>query len=327
MPDPFAAYAVSDDPFAEFVSASSMPSKTTFADEPTDYWSGVRKSAGDTIKRTIKGVVRGAASPVLHPIDTIKSPFLLAKDLAGGGHGTADMLREIASGNPDVGGEAIGGLLLAKFGPTLASAAARNVPGLSRIAAAGLSGAVEKSPIVGPMGRGAIDAMRARSAALATEAAAPERAITGFERYGAQDSAPSVARDFAPAADVERFRSVPTPPRGANLVKSPTGLSDDLAKLLDELRSSGDLPESIGGSAKGLPSNVGPFDSRIASMDPMATIPGMEASVIDKAGTSVIRQKAAPYVHPAARTGTPLSPELERALINALRYGKQEARR
>lgn len=155
-------------------------------------------------------------------------------------------------------------------------------PGVAKAAAVG---ALEKSPIVGPMARGAVDAAKTQ------------------------------------AGRVDAFR-------GARLVKEPQGLSEELSRLLEELRTSGELPESVGGSAKPIPSNVGPFDSRIANMNPHATMKGFESSLPDKLGTTVVRQnaRALPSTPSGKTIGDPLPPELERALLNALRYGKQSAR-
>ena len=88
---------------------------------------GFRASLKDTGTRTIKGVVRGAVSAA-NPINWVKGPIDLVKDLSSGGHGTADTLRAIASGDPDVGGEAIGALLTGGIAGRVVPPLARRTP-------------------------------------------------------------------------------------------------------------------------------------------------------------------------------------------------------
>lgn len=109
--DPFAQYVGSkdDDPFAEFAQKSAP---STFADEPTSYAGGVVKSLADTGLRTVKGIVKGGAS-TLNPVNLVRGPYELGKDiLTNSGENTLAGLSAIAHGDPEAGGEAIGGLLV-----------------------------------------------------------------------------------------------------------------------------------------------------------------------------------------------------------------------
>ncbi len=78
-----------------------------------------------------------------------------------------------------------------------------------------------------------------------------------------------------------------------NLVKNPARMEDLIRQAVQDALKADTLNDpalEVGGSAKPMPSNVGPFDSRIANVDPQTKIPGMTASLPDKTGTTVIRR-------------------------------------
>lgn len=91
-------------------------------------------SMGETARRTGAGIVSGVKAS-LNPMNLVRGPYELAKDvLTNRGRGTLEGLEAIASGDPEAGGEMIGGLLTGgvagRLIPKLPSAmrTVRNIP-------------------------------------------------------------------------------------------------------------------------------------------------------------------------------------------------------
>ena len=86
---------------------------------PSDYWAGVRQSAGDTLGKTATGVGEGVVS-ALNPINLVRAPYELGKDiLTNKARNTGDALARIIQGDPEAGGQAIGGLLVGGAAPRI----------------------------------------------------------------------------------------------------------------------------------------------------------------------------------------------------------------
>lgn len=174
------------------------PQASTFAE-------GFTRSLADTGVRTLNGVVRGAASAV-NPINWVKGPIDLAIDLASGGHGTAETLRAIASGDPDVGGEVIGALLTGG----VAGRVLPKVPtGIRRVRgsapyqyAAGVSkGALSETPLIAPVVKGAYrglqDVRLDRAAERIGSVANRAKGSKAIMEYGASRNAALSADDVS----------------------------------------------------------------------------------------------------------------------------------
>lgn len=263
------------------------------ASETGDYGTAFAGSLADTATRTGAGIVRGALAPMLHPIDTAKGiydaadalgPYALpgtiprtperdakAQALLGG-------LKTIASGDPDAGGEAIGGLLSGK----LMSGAPRvlgSIRGAAIPAAAGVGSAMEATggalgkvspwvrysighavtgePIGGAATVGLPNALQAGGSKLrmAAGAAADSRAgiLRGGDMYatdalhGAPDQPLSLRYMGRPPAAADDLASAPDP--AAPAAPAPTAAAPvrDTSPLAEaeRARAWADRPEQV----------------------------------------------------------------------------------
>lgn len=132
---------------------------------------GFRQSLADTGLRTVKGIVKTGVS-ALNPVNLVRGPYELAKDV-GFHHGdqTREMVSAVLSGDPDIGGQAIGALAMGGVlgrvlprVPAMAKTARTAASNISDLGWAGTKGALEHTPLVGPMGKGFIAGVKGRIA-------------------------------------------------------------------------------------------------------------------------------------------------------------------
>lgn len=134
--------------------------------EPSDYLTGAVKSLVDTTVGADKGILNGLTSPILHPINTfIKAPLAMGKDiLYNHGQDTLAGIKKVVSGDPEAGGNAIGGLLTALAAPRVPKmvkgAADAGGAGVMKVASAA-GNVASKAPkaVVGGVGGGIVGSM------------------------------------------------------------------------------------------------------------------------------------------------------------------------
>ena len=117
--------------------------------EPDTFAGGFAKSLGDTALSTGKGIVEGVAQG-LNPVNWVMGPYNTAKDLiTNRGRGTIEGLKQVASGDPEAGGQAIGNLLLMhpKVMPVIPKVYQKTGAGIQKIAP--LVGKATKYPAIG----------------------------------------------------------------------------------------------------------------------------------------------------------------------------------
>ena len=189
--------------------------------EPDDYWSGFRKSAGDTAMRTIRGVKRGAIAAI-NPINIATGLYDTGKDvLTNRGRDTREGLSEmasaVASGDPDVGGEVIGGLLTgglaSRFVPRMIKRGAPIAADITR--AAGKTAVSREFPITG----------------------------TALKEWDKVRTGRAMREVDAPVNVAKARQNVFDASKGKNTALG----SDDIADVLAQLGAE-DLPASVGGS-------------------------------------------------------------------------------
>jgi hypothetical protein len=194
--DPFAAFAVQgDDPFAAF--AEGKPPKTTYANEPTTYGEGFKKSLTNTAMRTGGGILSGAAR-MLDPRTYLSSDGIEHERMRAEASGERAPSTDYGMGDvramgqslttPEGGGEAIGSLLMGMTGPRLMTGArntAAKIPTgrIGNAAWEGVKKGAAKVPVVGaPVSAGVRGAQQAwKASAPAAEAAAAETAPLAAE--------------------------------------------------------------------------------------------------------------------------------------------------
>jgi hypothetical protein len=210
---------------------------------PSDRWSGIRKSVGETVGAYGRGVASGVASAVdprnivsalRQGGEMLSNPAMAAVHMGESGNALLDEARSVAQGDPAAGGRATGQLLTAlvahRFGPAVARMApsvARALPTVARgalrtVASAGEGIVPDAVGVVHPaLGHGLKAVSRVARAAekLLPESSGGGRMAEGYDRYlpnksGAVVEPPSPAGpSFADRvrAEAARMRAEPRP--------------------------------------------------------------------------------------------------------------------
>jgi hypothetical protein len=194
--DPFAAFAVqADDPFAAF--AEGKPPKTTFANEPTTYGEGFKKSLKDTAVGLGAGALRTfdprtyldmAGAKQAEDQRMTEEALGQREPSSDYGMGNARALGDELLNNPEAQGQAVSSLLLGQYGPRILTGArntAAKIPAarIGNAAWEGVKKGAAKVPVVGaPVSAGVRGAQQAwKASAPAAEAVAAEAAPLAAE--------------------------------------------------------------------------------------------------------------------------------------------------
>lgn len=280
--------------------ATQKPAKSTFVDEPTTYMGGFMKSLGDTASRTGAGIVRGAVDAV-NPVNLIRGPLALHEDIWGGnkGAGTIAGLKAIASGDPDAGGQAIGGLTTALIAPHVLP----KVPGAlvktgdlmerGGIASRGIS----KYGLMDAALRGDTKGLAVAAAPYAVQGTGKVIATAGELMGGrpapvAPVKTPVIRLEEIVAAD--RARAAAGKPNLPSLVKQPATLESHLADALNEVRQADTANSQASSSGGSISERVARTAAARKHVDPRrvgayeATPPDLEGDTLQ--GTTAIRR-------------------------------------